>query len=109
MAYIPPGMRDWLLQRSTAVVMALYLTMLAVLIAVNRPIVHGVWQALFSPQWMKAATALFLFSLFIHAWLGIKNVLSDYIKSRSLRLGILALVVVALLGYAVWTVEILWN
>lgn len=109
MAMTHHGMRDWLLQRSTAIFMALYLMMLLTLVAVNRPIEHEVWQGLFSPQWMKMATALFLFSLFIHAWLGVRNVLSDYIKSFSLRLGILAMVTTALLAYAVWTVKILWG
>lgn len=103
------GLRGWLLQRGTAVVMAVYLLMLVSLMAFNQPLEHHVWQALFTPLWMKIATALFLFSLFVHAWLGLRNVLVDYIRSGALRLGVQAAIIMALLIYAAWAVKILWG
>ena len=109
MASAHHGMRDWLLQRGTAVVMALYLLMLTILLMTSRPINHEIWQRLLHQPWMKIATLLFLYSLFLHAWLGVKNVLTDYTRPGLLRLGLQGLVVAVLLSYAAWTVRILWG
>jgi succinate dehydrogenase / fumarate reductase membrane anchor subunit len=103
------GLRDWLLQRGTAIAMTLYLLMLLMLILTHQPVEHAVWKRLFQPEWMKAVTLLFLYSLFIHAWLGVRNVLSDYFKSAIMRLGMQAAILFVLLFYAVWSVKILWN
>ena len=103
------GLRDWLAQRVTAVVMVLYtLLFLAVLIS-SPKLDFSVWRQLFAPQWMKLATLLFLLSLYLHAWIGMRNILMDYIKSAGLRLVLYAIVIGALVAYAGWSVRILWG
>lgn len=103
------GMRDWLLQRGTAVVMALYTVLFALLILIKRPGQFEAWKALFDNGWIRVATLLFLLSLFIHAWLGVKDILIDYVKSRSLHLALMAATAVSLLVYTAWAVQIVWS
>jgi succinate dehydrogenase / fumarate reductase membrane anchor subunit len=103
------GLRDWLAQRVTAIVMALY-TLLFVILLVTAPNMEWtVWRQLFTPQWMKLATLLFLLSLYLHAWVGVRNIFMDYVKSGGLRLALYALVIAALIVYAGWSVQILWS
>jgi succinate dehydrogenase / fumarate reductase, membrane anchor subunit len=103
------GLRDWLMQRVTAVLMALYCVSLAGYLLLQADIDYDVWTALFSSQTVRAFTLLFMLSLFYHAWVGIRDIVMDYVKSAAVRLVIHVLVILALLLYAIWSVEILWG
>ncbi|HEY7987092.1 MAG TPA: succinate dehydrogenase, hydrophobic membrane anchor protein [Methylophilaceae bacterium] len=103
------GMRDWLLQRLTAVVMTVYLILLGAMLIAQRPNYYVAWKLMFSPLWLRMATLLFLFSLFFHAWLGVRDILNDYIHPLALRSFLLRAVMVALAAYAAWSVSILWS
>ncbi|MFN7086044.1 MAG: succinate dehydrogenase, hydrophobic membrane anchor protein, partial [Burkholderiales bacterium] len=58
---------------------------------------------------VRYATALFLLCLFIHAWVGMRNIFMDYVKPIGLRLTLYVAVILALVWYAVWAVQILWS
>ena len=62
------GMRDWLAQRVTAAIMAVYTVIVAVIVLMNAPLKYAGWQALFAQGWMRVATLLFMLSLAWHAW-----------------------------------------
>jgi len=103
------GVRGWLAQRVTAVVMALYTLLFLYLVTTAPAMTFEVWRRLFDPQWVKLATLLFLASLYLHAWIGVRNIFMDYIKSDGLRLALYVIVIVALVAYAGWSVQILWG
>lgn len=103
------GLRDWLVQRMTAVVMAVYTVMFMVMLAGVPVFNHHAWRHLFSPQWMKLATFLFLLSVFLHAWVGVRDIMMDYVKHDGLRLGLYGVFISALVVYAGWSVQILWS
>ena len=89
--------------------MALYtLLFLCALIDANR-VDFTAWRQLFAPQWMKLATLLFLVSLYLHAWIGVRNIFMDYVKSSALRLVLYVLVIAALIAYTGWSAQILWG
>ena len=103
------GLRDWLAQRVTAIVMASYTVLFIGLLLAAPKIDYATWRQLFAPQWMKLATLLFLLSLYLHAWIGMRNIFMDYVKHGGLRLALYALVICALIVYAAWSVRILWS
>jgi len=103
------GMRDWLAQRITAVIMAIYSVIMAVVFFVGVPLTYGVWRDLFSQGWMRVATLLFAFSLAWHAWVGMRDIVMDYVKPTALRLGMEISVLVMLALYLGWTVQVLWR
>jgi succinate dehydrogenase / fumarate reductase membrane anchor subunit len=103
------GTRGWLAQRVTAVVMALYTLLFLYLVGTAPAIDFEVWRRLFEPHWVKLATLLFLASLYLHAWIGVRNIFMDYIKSSGLRLALYVIVIFALVAYAGWSVQILWG
>jgi succinate dehydrogenase / fumarate reductase membrane anchor subunit len=96
-------------QRVTAVIMAVYTVIAATVLLGGYPITHAVWKDLFSQGWMRVATLLFMASLAWHAWVGMRNILMDYVKPVMIRLALQVLVIGALVGYTGWTIRILWG
>ncbi len=103
------GLTGWLAQRITAVVMALYTILFVATVLVLRPADHDAWRALFAAGWMRIATLLFFVSLFAHAWIGVRDILMDYVKPTGLRLALEVAVILALAAYGAWAAEILWR
>lgn len=103
------GLRDWLAQRITAAIMAVYTVIAAAVFLMNSPLTYGVWKDLFTQGWMRVATLLFAASLAWHAWVGVRDILMDYIKADGLRLTLQVLVLVLIAIYFGWTVQILWR
>ena len=104
------GLRDWLSQRVTAVLMALFtLVLLAQVIFSKGPIGYDKWAGIFSAQWMKVLTFTVIVALAWHAWVGTRDILMDYVKSAGLRLVLQTAAVVWLVGCAGWAVQVLWR
>ena len=103
------GLGDWLLQRLTAVVMVLFTVGFALCLAVHQPGTYADWKALFSRTIVRVSTMLFFIALLYHAWVGMRDILMDYIRPTGIRLTLLSAVVVALLLYLIWVVSILWS
>ena len=99
------GMRDWLAQCLTAVVMVLYTGVLVI----GEPITYPAWQDMFAAGWMRVATLIFVVSLAWHAWVGARDILMDYVKPDGLRLGLEAATLLLLAVYLGWAAEILWR
>jgi succinate dehydrogenase / fumarate reductase membrane anchor subunit len=89
--------------------MALYTLGLAVVLAAARPTDYLAWRALFGHGLMRFATLLFVVSVLLHAWVGMRDILMDYAKPAGLRLALHVAVICLLVGYAGWAVQILWR
>lgn len=103
------GLRDWLAQRITAVIMAVYSVILVVMLLTGRPITYPVWRDLFTQGWMRVATLLFAISVAWHMWVGVRDILMDYVKPDGGRLALQVLVLVTIAAYVGWTIQILWR
>lgn len=104
------GLRDWLSQRVTAVLMALFtLVVLAQLIFHRGPIGYGKWAGIFATQWMKVLTFVVILSLLYHVWVGMRDVWMDYVKPVSARLVLQVFTIVWLVGCAGWAIQVLWR
>ena len=104
------GLRDWLSQRVTAVLMALFtLILLVQLVLTKGPIGSDRWASIFSSQWMKVLTFCVILALIWHAWVGMRNIWMDYIKPVGLRLVLQIFTIVWLVGCAGWGIQVLWR
>ncbi len=103
------GLRDWLAQRVTAVIMAAYSVIAVAIFILNKNITYAVWRDLFSQGWMRVATLLFMVSLAWHAWVGVRDILMDYIKPDGLRLTLQVGTLLVIACYVGWTIQILWR
>ena len=104
-----PGMRLWLSQRLTALVMACYIVLLIIMLLIVQPAGFDAWHNFVTPIWFRIATLLFFMCLFMHAWLGIADVLKDYVYNKTLRAYMQIAVDIALVAYLFWLIFILWN
>jgi succinate dehydrogenase / fumarate reductase membrane anchor subunit len=104
------GMRDWLSQRITAVVMAMFtLLVLAQLIFSKGPIGYELWAGIFSPQWMKSLTFVVIASMLYHVWVGMRNVFMDYVKPSWVRFVMHVFAIVWLTACAGGAIQALWR
>ena len=103
------GLRDWLIQRISAVVMVLYSVAIAGYLLWQPHFNYDTWTILFASQAVRTFSLLFLLSLFYHAWIGVRDIVMDYVKPAAVRLVIHVLVILALLLYTIWSVQILWG
>ena len=104
------GLRDWLAQRITATLMALFtLLVLLQLIFSRGPIGYDKWAGIFDPQWMRALTFTVILALTYHVWVGMRDIWMDYIKPVALRLSLQIFTIVWLLSCMGWAVQVLWR
>ncbi len=103
------GVRDWLAQRLSAAIMVIYSLALLVYVIAHQPMNYAIWHALFQSDAVRFFTLLFALSLFVHAWVGVRDVLMDYVHSTGFRLALQTGTIVALLVYTMWTISILWG
>jgi succinate dehydrogenase / fumarate reductase, membrane anchor subunit len=103
------GLRDWLSQRVTAALMALFT--LAVIVQVLSPGEMGYdkWAGIFAKQWMKVLTFVVILALLIHVWVGVRDVLMDYVKAVGARLALQVATIAWLVGCAGWAIQVLWR
>ncbi len=104
------GLRDWLVQRLTAIVMFVFtLVLLAQVLFAQGPVGYDLWAGIFSSQWMKTLAFATIVALIWHAWVGVRNVWMDYIKPDGLRLVFYLVTIVWLVACAGWAVQVLWR
>ncbi|HLF66112.1 MAG TPA: succinate dehydrogenase, hydrophobic membrane anchor protein [Gammaproteobacteria bacterium] len=103
------GLKEWLLQRVTAVFIGIYTLFLAVYFLSHPGLAYDQWHALFANDWMRTATLVVVLSVSVHAWLGLWIVITDYVKPWCVRLLVEVLVALALLSFLLWGFEILWR
>ena len=105
------GLRDWLAQRVTAGLMALFtLLVLAQVILGKGPIGYDKWAGIFSAQWMKVLTFSVIIAMLYHVWVGMRDIWMDYVTSAVwARLLLQIFTMVWLVGCAGWAVQVLWR
>jgi succinate dehydrogenase / fumarate reductase membrane anchor subunit len=104
------GLRDWLAQRVTAALMALFtLVVLAQVIFTKGPVGYDRWAGIFSSQWMKVLTFVIIIAMLYHVWVGMRDIWMDYIKPVGVRLGLQVFTLVWLVGCAGWAIQVLWR
>ena len=103
------GTGTWLLQRATAVALALALPGLAIYFLAALPIDFTGWQALFAPLWLRVLMLLTIAALALHAWVGMRDIFMDYVHHTGLRLALYLAVIVTLAGSVAWLAATLWS
>jgi succinate dehydrogenase / fumarate reductase membrane anchor subunit len=103
------GLRDWLSQRITATLMALFTAAVIVQILLPGEMGYDKWAGIFASQWMKVLTFVVIISLLMHVWVGMRDVWMDYVKPVAIRLALQVFTIVWLVGCAGWAIQVLWR
>jgi succinate dehydrogenase / fumarate reductase membrane anchor subunit len=104
------GLRDWLAQRVTGLLMALFtLIVLGQVLLRKGPMGYDKWAGIFSTQWMKTLTFCVIIALLYHAWVGMREIFMDYIQPVYVRLALQVFAIVWLVACAGWAIQVLWR
>ncbi len=103
------GLRDWVAQRLTALVMILYTALWLVILLWHGGLDYPQWKALWSGNAFRVASFVFMAALLWHAWVGVRNILMDYVKPFGIRIAAQGAVIALLVGYLGWTISLLWG
>ena len=103
------GLRDWLAQRITAVLMAVFTVVVLARFLMPGELSYDHWYSVFAPHWMKLLTFVTILAISYHAWVGVRDVWMDYVKPVGIRLTLQVISIVWLLGCAGWAIQVLWR
>ena len=103
------GLRDWLSQRITAVLMAIFTVVVVTQVLMPGEMGYDKWAGIFASQWMKVLTFVVIVALLMHVWVGMRDVWMDYVKPVAIRLALQVVTIVWLVGCAGWAVQVLWR
>ena len=100
------GLRDWLIQRVTAVFLLCYIALvLYMIVGVSN---YSGWHTVFQLTWMKWSTLLATAAICWHAWIGLWTIFTDYVKNTKVRKVLEAVVLLLNAFYFLWVIKILW-
>lgn len=102
------GLNAWVLQRASAVYLLLFTLIMPVSIFYLDIDNVVEWQAFILSPFVSVAWTLFFASLLAHAWVGIRDVVLDYVHPFSLRLIILAMIALYLIAMLFWVLRFLF-
>jgi succinate dehydrogenase / fumarate reductase membrane anchor subunit len=101
------GLRAWVLQRVTAVFLLLYFPYLIVTLASSPPADHAQWVAWISQPAVSIGLLLFFAALILHAWVGFRDAVIDYVHPIAARVAVLTLLAFGLVGCGLWALRVI--
>ena len=103
------GVHDFILIRATALIMAAYSIFMLGFFICNPEVTFELWQGLFANLAMKVFTILTIIAVLFHAWIGIWQVLTDYVKNIKVR-GLLQFIfTMTLFTYVIAVLLTVWG
>ena len=96
------GLKAWVLQRATAIYIALFALYLLLVMLFSAPEGYAAWRDWFADPLMGIATLVFVLAILLHAWVGIRDVVIDYVWNTPARVTLLALVGLTLVACGLW-------
>lgn len=103
------GTRDWLVQRASAAYMLFYTIVITAMVVSSDLRDFAAWQAFLAQEPLRIATLMFWIALLWHAWIGMRDVLMDYVHNTFVRLSGHIAVITFLLAMGLWAVRIIWQ
>ena len=103
------GLRDWLVQRITALVLIAFVVLVLAAVAMAGRLDYDAWAGIFAPVPMKLATVMAVVALCYHAWIGVRDIWMDYVKPAGIRLALHVGTILWLLYCLIWSIQILWS
>jgi len=103
------GLRDWLIQRVSAIIIGLYTLFIVIYLLANPSLAYAQWHHLFQGLPMRIITLLVVLTIVWHAWIGLWTVLTDYVKNTSVRVIVQGIIIILLAAYIISSIDVLWS
>lgn len=102
------GTGEWMLQRLTALYLALFLIVAALAFLTHPDQDYAHWAHFWSRPLVRLAALLFGFGLIGHAWVGLRSVVRDYVQAPGVRFLAELVLATALVAEGLWCVRVFW-
>ena len=103
------GLRAWVIQRFSAVYMLVFVLFCMVSFSLSQPFNYHEWKSWIASPINNTATALFFIALLMHAWVGLRDVVMDYVKPFAFRFLLLIGIATLLVAMGLWVLRILTS
>ena len=104
------GLRAWTIQRVSAIYIALFtFVVMIALVLKGIPADHAAWKELLSSPLVNLAVMTFFLALLMHAWVGARDVIIDYVHPLATRFTVLVLADIFLIVCCLWAARVLLN
>lgn len=102
------GLRAWLVQRVSAVFMLFFIIFLLTHFVVDPPRSYLAWHDWMLSPGINVIASVFAAALLAHAWVGVRDVVMDYVHPIAVRVLVLSSLALYLMGLGAWVARILW-
>jgi len=105
--YVLEGLRPWVIQRVSAVYIVLFILYATFSFYNSEVIAYESWKNWLYDPFNTTVVGVFVIALLFHVWIGMRDVILDYVHNIMLRIFILAILVGVLIGCGLWIFRIL--
>ena len=105
------GINAWLQQRLTAVIMLFSMFVFFIFIVLANDVIGPqfiTWRQFFNFVFVKIIAQITVLAVVIHAWVGMRDVVMDYIKCYSARISLYTMLALWLLGSLIYSAYVIW-
>lgn len=102
MKQLASGLRAWVLQRLSAMYLLVFIIYMLGMFIFMPPSDYQQWRAFVAQPLVSLAILLFYISLLLHAWVGIRDVLLDYVHTTVIRFTLLAAFGLVFMASGLW-------
>ena len=96
------GLRPWIIQRISAVFIAVFFLYISFVLLTNNPVNVDDWAGWVATPLNNILLGLFLVAVLWHAWVGIRDIVLDYVPNVVVRLIVLTTIGCVLIGSGLW-------
>lgn len=105
--YVLEGLRPWVIQRVSAVYIVFFVLYASYSLFIGDTFSYEAWRGWLYHPLNTTVVGVFVIALLFHTWIGMRDVVLDYVHNIMLRIFILALLVGVLAGCGLWVFRIL--
>ena len=105
--YVLEGLRPWVIQRVSAVYIVFFTLYVSYSLFITDVFAYEAWKSWLYNPFNTTVVGIFVIALLFHAWIGMRDVVLDYVHGIMLRIFILALLLGVLIGSGLGVLRIL--
>ena len=105
--YVLEGLRPWVIQRVSAVYIVLFILYATYCFFAADSIAFEPWKDWLYNPFNTMVVGIFVIALLFHVWIGMRDVVLDYVHNIMLRIFVLGMLLGVLIGSALWVFRIL--
>lgn len=102
------GMNAWILQRISGLYIAFFALILFGIFGTTPPQSYTEWVSIFVSPLLQIGFSLFVIALLFHAWIGVRDIILDYIHPVSIKMVVFSMLWVSLFGSGIWALRALY-